>query len=252
MQKTITYSPVGEVTLSKTRRSTRIVLSVRPNGSVRLSFPIWVTQRRALKFLEEKTEWIAAARRKMAEKYPDLAREREQAPPKAPDQTPWQAGQAPGQASRQTPDSQPGATETAAAKADRLARKCAIEALRTEAKAKLPAMTVCLAAEHGFRHGAVRIKHTKSRWGSCTARNDINLSLSLVALPEHLAEYIVLHELCHTVHKNHSARFHALLDRVTGGRSKALNKELRNYRPDVVVSVATATATAATATMVAR
>lgn len=193
MLKTITHPRVGEVTLSKTRRSTRITLTVRPGGLVRLSYPLWVTQRHALKFLDEKREWIAAAREKMSHKYPDR-----------PTVT--------------RPDKQ------------------TVEALRAEAKAKLPQMVARLAAEHGFYHGAVRVKHTKSRWGSCTARNDINLSLSLVALPKHLAEYIVIHELCHTVHKNHSARFHALLDRVTHGQSKALNAELRRYRPDSVTT----------------
>ncbi|MDR1671386.1 MAG: M48 family metallopeptidase [Alistipes sp.] len=199
MEKIVTYPQVGEVTLSRTRRSTRITLSVRPNGTVRLSFPPWVTQRRALAFLDEKAEWIAAARRKMAEKYPDKAC-RDHDPEAAP--------------------------------LDKLAKKRAVEALRAEAQNRLPAMTARLAAEHGFRHGAVRIKATRSRWGSCTVRNDINLSMSLAALPDHLAEYIVLHELCHTVHKNHSARFHALLDSVTGGRSKELRKELRSFRPD--------------------
>ncbi len=189
MQKTVTYPPIGEITLSSTRRSTRITLSVRPNGSVRLSFPIWVTQKRALKFLSEKIDWIATARRKMAERYSDFQRFSD--------------------------------VDTAR------------EALRAEAKAKLPPMVARLAAEHGFRCGAVRIKSTRSRWGSCTVRGDINLSLSLVTLPEHLAEYIVLHELCHTVHRNHSPRFHDLLDRVTGGHSKALNKELRKYRPEL-------------------
>ncbi|MDR2894052.1 MAG: M48 family metallopeptidase, partial [Alistipes sp.] len=69
MQKTITYPGIGEVTLSQTHRSTRITLSVRPGGDIRLSFPHWVTQRRALRFLDEKVEWIAATRQKVAEKY---------------------------------------------------------------------------------------------------------------------------------------------------------------------------------------
>ncbi len=193
------YPEVGEVTLSKTRRATRITLSVKPNGVVRLSYPWWVTQKRALDFLGQKQEWIAEARRKMAEKY------RPQPPLD-------EAGKA--------------------------AKKRAVEILRAEAKAILPPMVSRLAAEHGFRHGQVRIKATRSRWGSCTARGDINLSLSLAALPQHLAEYIVLHELCHTVHRNHSAHFHALLDHVTGGRSKALNKELRAYRPDSALAAA--------------
>ena len=207
MQKVVSYPGVGEVTLSKTRRATRISLSVRPNGSVRLSFPWWVAQKRALDFLEQKLDWIVGARRKMAEKYPDI---------KA----------ASDNFSAET------AAEIAARKA---AEKQTVEALRAEAKAKLPPMVARLAAEHGFSHGAVRIKATRSRWGSCTACGDINLSLSLAALPDHLAEYIVLHELCHTVHRNHSPRFHALLDSVAGGRSKELNKELRKFRPGSVV-----------------
>ncbi|MDR2912865.1 MAG: M48 family metallopeptidase [Alistipes sp.] len=205
MQKTILHPEVGDVTLSRTRRSTRITLSVRADGHVRLSFPVWVTQRRALQFLEEKLDWIAQSREKIAKK----------APPQKPDTPP----------------------QTEEQKATQKAKeKRAIEALRAEAKIKLPAMTARLAAQHSFRHGAVRVKLTKSRWGSCTARGDINLSLSLAALPDHLAEYIVLHELCHTVHRNHSPRFHALLDRVTDGRHRALNRELRAYRPGVIMN----------------
>jgi predicted metal-dependent hydrolase len=191
MKKVITHPEVGEVTLSRTRRATRISLGVRPDGSVRLSFPVWVSQRRALGFLDGKREWIAATRSKMAQKYPVG----EVAPPS----------------------------------------KHAVEALRARAKEILPPMVARLAAEHGFRYGAVRIKLTRSRWGSCTARDDINLSISLAALPEHLAEYVVLHELCHTVHKNHSPRFHALLDSVTGGQDRALRKELGRYRPDALL-----------------
>ncbi len=102
-----------------------------------------------------------------------------------------------------------------------------------------PEMVERLAARHGFSYGVVRVKATKSRWGSCSARNDINLSLFLVALPGHLAEYIVLHELCHTVHKNHSERFHSLLDSVTAGEHRKLNRELKAYRPGLGTGVAT-------------
>jgi len=47
-------------------------------------------------------------------------------------------------------------------------------------------------------------------------------------LPEHLRDFVILHELCHTVHHNHSAAFHALLDRCTGGRESLLRRELRH------------------------
>ncbi len=244
MQKIIVHPEVGEVTLSQTRRATRISLSVRPNGSVRLSFPPRVSQRRALLFLDEKVEWIALARQKMAEKYPEYALFR-------------QDNQNQNANPNQNTNLNPNANQNANAnpnpnphhqhhqhhqhplpqqftQKNTPQQKLAIETLRTEAKEFLPQMVARLAAEHGFRHGSVRVKFTKSRWGSCTVRNDINLSISLAALPRYLAEYVVLHELCHTVHKNHSARFHALLDRVTDGQSSSLNRELRRYRPEGV------------------
>ena len=66
-----------------------------------------------------------------------------------------------------------------------------------------------------------------------TIRNNysqhISLSLFLVTLPEHLRDYVIIHELCHTVHHNHSPRFHALVDRFTGGHEKALARELRAF-----------------------
>ena len=52
----------------------------------------------------------------------------------------------------------------------------------------------------------------------------------MMLLPPHLRDYVIIHELCHTVHHNHSPRFHALVDRLTGGRERELDKELKGYR----------------------
>jgi ribosomal protein S18 acetylase RimI-like enzyme len=54
-----------------------------------------------------------------------------------------------------------------------------------------------------------------------------------MTLPTHLQEFVVLHELCHTVHHNHSAKFHALLNKVTGGREKELNRQLKGIRKNL-------------------
>ncbi|MBQ5807116.1 MAG: M48 family metallopeptidase, partial [Tidjanibacter sp.] len=60
---------------------------------------------------------------------------------------------------------------------------------------------------------------------------NISLSLYLAALPDELIDFVCVHELCHRIHPNHSADFHALVDRHLGGREKELNAQLRNYRP---------------------
>lgn len=108
-------------------------------------------------------------------------------------------------------------------------RRMRIERLRREAKADLPGRTAELAARTGFAYRSVTIRATRSKWGSCSARNDLSLSLYLMELPPHLRDFVILHELCHTVHKNHSAQFHALVDRVVGGRERELNRELKSY-----------------------
>lgn len=108
-----------------------------------------------------------------------------------------------------------------------------IEVLRHEAKRVLPAMVERLARQHGFRCGRVTIRATRSKWGCCTSQNNLSLSLYLMTLPAHLQEFVVLHELCHTVHHNHSAEFHALLNRVTNGREVELNRQLKGIRKNL-------------------
>ncbi len=105
-----------------------------------------------------------------------------------------------------------------------------IEKLRREAKEVLPSRVEHFARMFGFSYGRVTIRATRSKWGSCSAENNISLSLFLMRLPEHLRDYVVIHELCHTVHHNHSAEFHALCDRCLEGREKQLRRELRSYK----------------------
>lgn len=103
-----------------------------------------------------------------------------------------------------------------------------INILRMEAKKYLPARTQYLAHSYDFKFNQIFIKNLKSRWGSCSGKNNINLNLHLMRLPEHLSDFIILHELCHTIHKNHGPKFHELLNTIVGDE-KALNKELKKY-----------------------
>lgn len=89
-----------------------------------------------------------------------------------------------------------------------------IEQLRKKAKAELPSRLDELAARYGFAYNKVTIKHNATNWGSCSARNNINLNLNIVRLPEALQDYILLHELCHLRHHDHGHGFHLLLEHV--------------------------------------
>ncbi len=104
------------------------------------------------------------------------------------------------------------------------------EALRVSAKNYLPFRLHQLAQQHGFNYSRVFIKNLKSRWGSCSGVNNINLNLHLMRLPDHLIDSVLLHELCHTVEKNHGPDFWKLLDKVTGGNARRLDKEMKDYR----------------------
>ena len=107
-------------------------------------------------------------------------------------------------------------------------RKGVVYFLRQAAKKELPPMIIRLAAEHGIKFNGVKIQSSQTRWGSCSRVNSINLSLYLLLLPRHLIEYVILHELCHTVEHNHSERFWALLRRVAPD-SDRLRKELSGH-----------------------
>ncbi len=120
-----------------------------------------------------------------------------------------------------------------------------VEALRREAKKYLPGRLAVLAERYGFSYGRLAVKNNRSNWGSCSSKGNINLNLRLMQVPEHLRDYVILHELCHLRHHDHGPAFHALLEQLctdcfglqctAASRSRfpvsrALEKELKTYR----------------------
>ena len=92
-----------------------------------------------------------------------------------------------------------------------------------------------MAAERSLSISAVRVSSAKGRWGSCSSKGSINLSLYLVLLPRHLQDYVLQHELTHLIEMNHSPRFWARLDEVCSGKAKALRKEMRQYNTSFLI-----------------
>ena len=102
-------------------------------------------------------------------------------------------------------------------------------AWRIEAHEYLPTRLKELAQKFNFRYSKLTIKNTRSFWGSCATNNSITLSLHLMHLPDYLIDYVLLHELCHTIHKNHAKGFWDLLNRVSAGKAKELANEMKQY-----------------------
>jgi predicted metal-dependent hydrolase len=95
-----------------------------------------------------------------------------------------------------------------------------------EAKAHLKKRVADLAAMYGFGFNRVYIRNQKTRWGSCSGKNNISLNIRLARLPDMLRDYVILHELLHTRIRNHGKIFWRELDRYVGN-SRGLRDRLR-------------------------
>jgi len=85
-----------------------------------------------------------------------------------------------------------------------------------------------LSDKFGCVYNKVTIRNQKTRWGSCSGKNNINLNMQLMNIPNHLIDYVILHELVHTKIKNHSPIFWGSLNRYVGN-AKVVDKELKEY-----------------------
>ena len=85
-----------------------------------------------------------------------------------------------------------------------------------------------LAEKHGFTYNKVTIRNQKTRWGSCSIENNISLNIKLILLPEELMDYVILHELVHTLVKNHGKDFWAKLGNYVPDPKEKVS-QLRKY-----------------------
>ena len=107
-------------------------------------------------------------------------------------------------------------------------RNIIVNTWRKEAQQFLPLRINELANQFNLKFHKISVRNTKSRWGSCSYNNNISLSLHLMRIPDKLIDYVILHELTHTIVKNHSNVFWETLEKVCEN-SKQLDRELKNY-----------------------
>lgn len=239
MNQLFHHKELGTITVCKSSRARQYRLSLKPDGTLTLTIPREGSMDRALKFAEQKKEWIDKARIKTELFAGETSRF------SVPSSLQFGhihisvAGH-PGISFRLKklagsssyiilcPEGPEGETEEFQ---DKL-RKITTEIFRKEARVTLPERLALLSRHHNLPFLEAKVKKMSTRWGSCSARNNIHLNIHLVRLPQELCDYVLLHELTHTRHKHHGPSFHEHLNKLTGGRSKELSKALKQYHPD--------------------
>jgi predicted metal-dependent hydrolase len=229
--KIITIERVGDVSFAVNERSGRIRISLKSDGTIAVSMPPAVPLRDAIRFVESKADWILKQKTKIKSRLTLFAPEscfrtrfHQLAITKGnTDKVYNRVGNGviqifiPDRVNHEQP------------KVQEFIKKTLVDVMRWEAKIYLPKRLKELADKHGFKYANVSIKNASTRWGSCSSVNNINLNLHLMRIPEHLIDYVLLHELVHTVVKNHGDKFWLLLEQVYPNARKA-DKEMNNYR----------------------
>jgi predicted metal-dependent hydrolase len=203
--------------ISRQARSIRI--EVRPEGEVRLVIPRHVPRRVAYDFLRSREEWV---RRKMAELHTRRAAEPRRPPLRwdGTDTIPLRGVETPvtivpARLTRPRVRFEDGGISLFCAQAHRAhpqtlaatLRAALRELARQEAVRQLDAESARLKVEYR----GPRIADQKSLWGSCTPKGTISLNWRLVLAPPEVFRYVVIHELCHRRHLDHSRRFWSLV-----------------------------------------
>ena len=195
----------GKITIRRSHRASQVRLRVAPDGTLRASLPVYAPTflvKRLLKTSrQELRELLAQAQPEV--QYTDgmqvgkshrlVIRTGDQLETKRQKQ--------------QIIVTLPPTKHLGDSDVTRSVRDAIIAALRIEAKAYLPKRLAFLAEKHHFSYAKVRFSHASGRWGSCSTQKTISLNIALMKLPFELIDYVLLHELTHTVHMNHSPEF---------------------------------------------
>jgi len=104
--------------------------------------------------------------------------------------------------------------------------------IRTKAKKVLVPWFEKISQHIGLEYNRVSIRAQKSRWGSCSGDNNVNINMALLFLEPKLVRYVFIHELCHTIHMNHSAEFWTLVESFEA-EFKELDKGLNTHSEKV-------------------
>lgn len=226
--KQIDLPDIGTVILTKRSSSKSIRLSYMSDGIIRVSLPPFVPYQAGINFVKNSTEWL--------EKHkPDKPSELEQNDRigKA-HRLIFSYSDTASRPSVRVTNTQinitlPRGMSISDPQSQNAAIRGAHKALKKEAGQLLPQRLDQLAKQYGFEYNSVTSKRLSSRWGSCSQHKDIILNTYLMQLPWDLIDYVIIHELVHTEHLNHSADFWHRFEQIRPD-AKRLRKRLKQHK----------------------
>ena len=238
--KEITEFEGRSVEILRRPRQRHIHLRVRPDGGLRVTCSRRVPKRAIFSFIAESEPFIQKCLRQVAEhraRYPlkrfetgETVRVRGELKPLA---MVWSWGE------RVRVKDLGASVEMVAplnsTRVERLAAMC--RHFQREAKRHLPARVEHFASVMGLRPSRLSIRGQKTRWGSCTAKAAVNLNWKLMSMPAEIIDYVIVHELAHIRHLDHSPRFWALVGAYFPEYARA-KRWLREHEPEIAAQFA--------------
>jgi predicted metal-dependent hydrolase len=236
--KIINYKEIGSVVFIRKNKVRNLRIIIKPYKDVNVVFPKNMSIESAVSFVEQKKDWIKKSQSKIKVYENKITVFDEHTIFKTNDYT-LKIGKhekstiktiiGNGLISIKFPDY----ANINDNRIQKAIRNAINKAWKIEAMKYLPERLNQLSSQHNLKYNALIMRDNKSRWGSCSRNNKISLNIHLMRLPMCLCDYVILHELAHTIHKNHQKRFWDFLQTLTNGRAKELDKELNNYNPQI-------------------
>ncbi|MEM7376259.1 MAG: YgjP-like metallopeptidase domain-containing protein [Pseudomonadota bacterium] len=198
-------------TLRRSARARRLRLQYCPDAGLSLVVPKRVTVAEAEAFLRAQHAWIARCHAADAHGL-----DRPRRAPRCPDRVDLPAT---------------GESVVVAEPLDALELQALVQA---RARRALPGWVARLSEQTGLVASRVSVRNQRSRWGSYSSRGTVSLNWRLVLLTPQMVDYVILHELAHSQHLNHSAAFWRVLESVCPGaraRDRAFDRDAARLVP---------------------
>jgi predicted metal-dependent hydrolase len=191
------------VTIARHRLARRYVVRVAPDGGLRLTVPRGASLAGGIAFAQRQADWIAR----------EIDRQRARQAPWVTGSLAWFRGEL--HSIHVTHSAVHLGTEIVPLASPCADVRAAVEGhLRRLAADELPDRCRLLARESQVDFASVSVRNQKSRWGACSPSRAITLNWRLVQMPARVSDYVILHELAHIRHPNHSRRFWREVGRV--------------------------------------